>query len=59
MFILTSACGRTFDIVDEHTYALNPHGSICCPSCRSIIESREAWASDVECQTVVLGSSHE
>lgn len=44
MIILTSACGRTFDIVDEHTYALNPHGSICCPSCRTIIESREAWA---------------
>lgn len=44
MMILHSACGRSFDVVDEHTYDMNPNGYICCSSCRSVIESREAWA---------------
>ena len=44
MFTLTSACGRNFDIVDEYVYDMNPNGYICCSSCRSVIESREAWA---------------
>ena len=44
MMTLMSACGRNFDIVDEYVYDSNPHGYVCCADCRTVIESREAWA---------------
>lgn len=46
MFTLSSACGAAFDVVDEHTYDMNPHGFVCCSSCLTIIEARKAWMSD-------------
>jgi len=44
MFIQSSACGRTTASVDQFDLYLSPHGFICCPSCRTIFEAREAWA---------------
>ena len=41
---INSACGRITSSIDIFDLELNPHGIICCPECRTIIESREAWA---------------
>lgn len=41
---IASACGRITTSIDIFDLELNPHGVECCPSCRTIIESREAWA---------------
>lgn len=30
--------------VDIFDAPLNPHGIMCCDSCRSIISARESWA---------------
>ena len=40
---INSACGRITSSIDIFDLELNPHGIICCPECRTIIESREAW----------------
>lgn len=40
---INSACGRITSSIDIFDLDLNPHGIICCPECRTIIESREAW----------------
>jgi len=40
---IDSACGRITSSIDIFDLELNPHGIICCPECRTIIESREAW----------------
>ena len=40
---IASACGRKTSSIDIFDLELNPFGFICCPECRSIIESREAW----------------
>lgn len=41
---INSACGRITSSIDIFDLELNPHGYICCGECRTIIESREAWA---------------
>ena len=41
---IDSACGRKRSTIDIFDLELNPYGFICCPECRTIIESREAWA---------------
>lgn len=40
---ISSACGRVQTSIDLFDAELNPWGVICCPECRTIIESREAW----------------
>lgn len=40
---IDSACGRKRSSIDIFDLELNPYGFICCPECRTIIESREAW----------------
>ena len=40
---LDSVCGKTHTFVDVYDFNLNPHGSICCDNCDSILICRKAW----------------
>jgi hypothetical protein len=43
LYPLRSVCGNTYAHVDIYDHNLNPHGSICCDNCESILICRKAW----------------
>jgi len=43
LYALHSVCGNTIAYVDMYDHNLNPHGSICCDNCESILMCRKAW----------------
>lgn len=43
LYPLNSVCGNTMAYVDAYDINLNPHGSICCDNCESILMCRKAW----------------
>lgn len=43
LYPLRSVCGTNTSYVDAYDHNLNPHGSICCDNCQSILMCRKAW----------------
>jgi len=43
LYALRSVCGNSVSYVDSYDMNLNPHGSICCDNCNSIMICRKAW----------------
>jgi hypothetical protein len=43
LYSLPSVCGKSVSYVDAYDINFNPHGSICCDNCNSILICREAW----------------
>jgi hypothetical protein len=43
LYALDSVCGNTTTYADAWDINLNPHGSICCDNCESILICRKAW----------------
>lgn len=43
---IDSVCGSVTSSIDVFDLELNPHGSICCDACKSIVATRESWAKE-------------
>jgi hypothetical protein len=43
LYPLRSVCGNSVAHVDAYDMNLNPHGSICCGNCETILISRKSW----------------